>query len=405
MPMLPNHATKSGVVPADPTKPRGAGRMMRQIARWRMAEAVRRSGLVVAVLGSALAGCSRPPDLVGVDNAEFPAEGVPGVSEHRIFITTTREASEVVATFFSGERAPELGLASVDVTVPPNHVVGQLERPRTLPPDPRTEFAVVNPVVFRNDATFVTEVNRELAKRPPGDRKILVFIHGFNNTTSDAILRLSQFVEDTGYTGVPVLFTWASAAKAPRYVYDLNSALVARSKIDDLGGLLAKTKAEEIDIFAHSMGAFLTMEGLVDAAQAGRLGSRLRIANIMLASPDIDIDLFRTQLAQIPEDYVKKLYLLVSADDAALRFSRRIAGGVPRVGAADARELEALGVTVIDLSQIEDSSSGSHSKFAGSPEVVKLIGAGLNSAGRFGDTPTPALTRLLNGVPITILGN
>ena len=290
------------------------------------------------------------------------------------------------------------------MTVPPNHVVGELERPTKLPPDPRTQFAVVNPVVYSDDATFVAEVNRELAKRPPNDRKLLVFVHGFNNTTSDAILRLSQFVEDTGYTGVPVLFTWASAAKAPRYVYDLNSALVARGKIDDLGGLLAKTNATDIDIFAHSMGAFLTMEGLVDAAQSGRLGTRLRIENIMLASPDIDIDLFRTQLAQIPDEFIKKIYLLVSADDAALRFSRRIAGGVPRVGAADTRELEELGLTVIDLSQIEDSSSGSHSKFAGSPEVVKLIGAGLNSAGRFGETPTPALTKLLSGVPITISG-
>jgi esterase/lipase superfamily enzyme len=364
-----------------------------------------RTALVVVLSGAALFGCSRAPDLVGVDNPEFPAERVPGVSSHRIFITTTREASDATATFFSGERAPTLGLASVDVTVPPSHVVGQLERSKNLPPDPRTEFAVVNPVVFRNDASFVTEVNLELAKRPPGDRKILVFIHGFNNTTSDAILRLSQFVEDTGYTGVPVLFTWASAAKAPRYVYDLNSALVARGKIDDLGALLSKTKATEINVFAHSMGAFLTMEGLVDAAQANRLGTRLRISTIMLASPDIDIDLFRTQVAQIPQDYVRKIYLLVSADDAALRFSRRIAGGVPRVGAANTAELEELGVTVIDLSEIENSSSGSHSKFAGSPEVVKLIGAGLNSTGRFGDTPTPALTKLLSGVPITIRGN
>jgi esterase/lipase superfamily enzyme len=353
----------------------------------------------------ALSGCNRPPDLIGVDNPEVPAESLADVSRHRIFITTTRQASEVVGVFFSGERAPDLGLSSVDVTVPPNHVVGQLERPTSLPPDPRTQFAVVDPVVYRSSASFVAEVNRELAKRPPGDRKILLFIHGFNNTTSDAVLRLSQFVEDTGYKGVPVLFTWASAARAPRYVYDLNSALVARSMIDDMAAVLAKTNAQEVNIFAHSMGAFLTMEGFSAAAQRGNLSSKTRISTIMLASPDIDIDLFRTQLAVLPESYVKKIYVLASADDAALRFSRRIAGGVPRVGAADAVELEKLGITVIDLSQVADSSSGSHSKFAGSPEVVRLIGAGLNSAGRFGNTPTPALTKLLSGVPIKILGD
>jgi esterase/lipase superfamily enzyme len=360
--------------------------------------------VILALSLGALAGCGRAPDLVGIDNPDTPAKTVEGVSRHRIFITTTREASEVVGAFFSGERAPDLGLASVDVTVPPIHVTGKLERPRTLPPDPGTEFAVVNPVVFRNEARFVADLNAELAKRPRADRKILVFVHGYNNTTSDAILRLAQFVEDSGYKGVPVLFTWASAAKAPRYVYDLNSALVARGKVEELATILARTTANDIDIFAHSMGTFLTMEGLVDAQQQGRLGSRKSINSIMLASPDIDIDLFRTQLAQLPRPIVERIFLLVSADDAALRFSRRIAGGVPRVGAADTAELEGLGVTVIDLSEVSDSSSGSHSKFAGSPEVVQLIGEGLNSNRRFGESQTPALGKLLGNLPITILG-
>ena len=124
-------------------------------------------GVVLALSLGVLTGCTRPPDLVGIDNPETPAESVEGVSRQRIFITTTREASEVVGAFFSGERAPELGLASVDVTIPPNHVTGQLERPQQLPPDPTKEFAVVDPVVYRNDASFVAEVNRELAKRPP----------------------------------------------------------------------------------------------------------------------------------------------------------------------------------------------------------------------------------------------
>lgn len=366
----------------------------------------RRDMVLLALASPLLAGCGRPPDLVGIDNAAVPVASVEGLTRHRIFITTTRAASEVVATFYSGERAPELGLASVDVTVPPTHEVGTLRRPRRLPPDPRTEFAVVNPVVYRRDATFIAEVNRELAKRPPAERKLLLFVHGFNNTTSDAILRLTQFVQDTGYQGVPVLFTWASAARAPRYVYDLNSALVARGQVHGMTEILLRTDAREIDLFAHSMGALLTMEGLVDAAQENRLGrNRAALRNIILASPDIDIDLFRTQLAQLPRAYVERIFLLVSTDDAALRFSRRIAGGVPRVGAANTAELEGLGVTVIDLSEITDSSSGSHSKFAGSPEVVRLIGAGLNQDRGFGATPTPVLSQLLNNVPITILGN
>ncbi|WP_431297821.1 alpha/beta hydrolase [Tabrizicola sp. BL-A-41-H6] len=61
--------------------------------------------------------------------------------------------------------------------------------------------------MYRSDAFFIAEVNRELAKRPASAQKILLFMNGYNNTTSEAILRLSQFVEDTYYQGVPVLFS------------------------------------------------------------------------------------------------------------------------------------------------------------------------------------------------------
>jgi esterase/lipase superfamily enzyme len=343
---------------------------------------------------------------VGIENPEkISAASVPDITRHRIYIMTTRQASEVVGALFSSERAPELGLASVDVTIPPTHVPGQLERPVELPPDPRTEFTVINPVVHQAEASFIREINRELAKRPPGQREIMLFVHGYNNTTSDAILRLAQFVEDTDFNGIPVLFTWASAANTSRYVYDLNSALIARGQLKHLSDILARTNASSVTVFAHSMGSLLTMEGLVDAQLTGRLGQRKRIDNVLLAAPDIDLDLFRTQVALLPPWLLERTFIFVSDDDGALRFSRRIAGGVPRVGAADAEELGALGVTVIDLSEIDDSSSGSHSKFAGSPEVVQLIGAGLNSASRFGDAATPALDDILSGVPIRILGN
>ena len=352
-----------------------------------------------------VASCERPPELVGVVNADVPVDAVPDVSRHRLFITTTREASEALGALYSSTRSSDLGLSSVVVTVPPNHVVGELERPTRLPPDPRTEFSVIDPIIFRTDESFIAEVNRELATRPPGQRSLLLFVHGYNTSTSDAILRLGQFVEDSGFPGVPVLLTWASAAQLPRYVYDLNSALVARGQLKELANILSRTRAERFDILAHSMGTFLIMEGLVDAQLSGSLGTRGQIDHIVLASPDIDIDLFKTQLEVLPQSVVDRIFILVSKDDSALRISRRLAGGVDRVGAANADELGELGVTVIDLSEIEDSGSGSHSKFAGSPEVVKLIGAALNSGAEIDGGPVPSVQGLLQNVPIRIFGN
>lgn len=361
--------------------------------------------IALAIFSLFLAGCTRPPELIGIDNPQFPAQSAADVSRHQVFIATTRAPSDRPGAFLSEARAKDLGLASVEVTVPPTHVLGELERPRKLPPDPRTEFTAVNPVTYASDLAFVAAIDRELSKRPADKRSILLFVHGFNNTPTDSLLRVAQFVEDTNFEGVPVLLTWASAARTLRYVYDLNSALIARQKIPEIADTLTRTKARSVDVFAHSMGTLLAMEGLVERQQAGRLGKGKRLNSIMLAAPDIDIDLFRTQLDQLSPETRGAIFLLISERDPALRVSSRIAGGVPRVGAASLETLEEFGVTVIDLSAIHDSSSGDHSKFAGSPEVVQLIGAGLNSAGRFGEDTSPVIDQILSVSPIRILRN
>lgn len=364
----------------------------------------RRCALTLGVLMTLiLTACSRPPEIIGIDNPALRPTVEAQRTRHRIFITSSREPSEEPGAFLSANRARTLGLASVDVLVPPTHAIGQLKRARRLPPDPRTEFMAVDPMTYASDAAFVDAINRELAARPADKRTVLLFVHGFNNTPTDSLLRLGQFVEDSNFEGVPVLLSWASAARTIRYVHDLNSALIARDMVPEISEILARTEAQSIDVFAHSMGSLLTMEGLVERERSGMLGRRKDLNTIVLAAPDIDIDLFRTQLNRLPPEIRRSIFLLISERDAALRVSARLAGGVPRVGAAPLRDLEEFGLTVIDLSEINDSSSGSHSAFAGSPDVVQLIGAGLNSAGRFGDDTSPLIDQILTVSPIRVL--
>lgn len=350
-------------------------------------------------------GCSRPPEIFGLANPAVPIETVADVTQHNIFVVTTRQPSGETGTFLTKQRATELALASATVTIPPTHVAGQIERPRRLPPDPRKDFTIIDPELYQTETAFVAAIDQELARRPRGERRVLIFVHGYNNTATDALLRLGQFVEDSGFQGVPILFTWASAARLPRYVYDLNSALVARTKIKEAADIISRTRAESADILAHSMGAFLTMEGLVHLEQTGTLGRRGDINHIMLASPDIDIDLFRVQLSKLPRRIREKIFVLISEDDNALRASAMLAGGVPRVGMANASELEDLGVSIFDLSEIGDSAAGKHAKFAGSPEVVQLIGAALSTVGTFDARTTPGLRDILATTPIRILAN
>ena len=357
-------------------------------------------GHLVALLMTALllAACSRPPDLIGIDNPGLPAVKVPGVSQNTIFIATSRKPSSAEGTFYSAERADSLGLASVTVTVPPDHRPGKIERASQLPPNPKRSFAVVDPQVFPREGAFVAAIDRALAARAPQDREVLVFIHGYNNTLSDAVLRIAQFVQDTGFRGVPVLFSWASGGSATQYVYDLNSALAARPLLERTSAILIHTRARGFSVFAHSMGSLLTMETLLQSSLQGNLAAATRLKNVMLAAPDIDIDLFRSQLSQMKGD-TGNIFVFVSTGDRALGWSRRISGGIARVGATDAVDLEGLGVTVIDLSEIQ-SEGTTHDKFAASPAVVQLIGQSLDKD-HFKEKPAaPTLLEVVQGIPI-----
>lgn len=80
--------------------------------------------LVAALVLSFLVGCGRPPELIGVVNPDFPAASF-DLNRQKVFIATTRQATEVTGAFFTAQRAPELGLASVEVTIPPNHMPGR----------------------------------------------------------------------------------------------------------------------------------------------------------------------------------------------------------------------------------------------------------------------------------------
>jgi esterase/lipase superfamily enzyme len=100
----------------------------------------------------------------------------------------------------------------------------------------------------------------------------------------------------------------------------------------------------------------------------------------MMAAPDIDIDVFRRQIAEI-ESGPRPAYftLFVSRDDRALGISSFLARDSTRLGALDPTKepyrsiLEQGRVQVVDLTHIDSTDFTNHSKFA-SGDVVGAIG-------------------------------
>ena len=56
-----------------------------------------------------------------------------------------------------------------------------------------------------------------------------------------------------------------------------------------------------------------------------------KIKNVIMAAPDLDVDLFRSELQQIGSPRPRTT-ILVSQDDKALAFSKSIGGNIDRVG-------------------------------------------------------------------------
>ncbi|SDJ41952.1 Esterase/lipase superfamily enzyme [Lutimaribacter saemankumensis] len=357
--------------------------------------------VLLLVTSLAIAGCA-PAERGMIGLAAEPqnddADSI--LKKHEIFVITSRARDNDPTILFSGKRSPEIGLAKLSVSVPPNHKPGEIEFPRSGIPSPAKHFTVIDPAVFGSEGNFISALQAELNQRPAHNRNVLVFVHGYNTTLTEAALRMGQFVEDSGYEGVPVLFSWASSGRLLDYVYDMNSVLIARDNLLRGAYLISKTNAKAVDLLSHSMGNLLTVEAMRQAKLDGTFNRTGRLRHIIMAAPDIDADLFRQQLAPFA-DNERQFYILISRDDNALSFSRFLARGVPRVGNDDVEDLTGLGVTILDLSEI-DVNGSNHSKFSDSPEVVQLIGKRLSVDGLGNKNASGSLLSSVLMLPIKV---
>jgi esterase/lipase superfamily enzyme len=327
-----------------------------------------------AALALLVAGCGgghKTEELLGSALVTASVAEISG--NHSIFVTTTRKRSDDPNTVFDGERSATLNYARVNVTVPKIHEIGHIERrSRGKSDDPSKYFMASDVVGYDTAPKFQAALDTDIAAR--GGR-VMVFVHGYNTGFDDAVYRLAQIVHDSGYPGTPVLFSWASGDRTTDYVYDKESASAARDQLEATLRMLQRSGARRIDIVAHSMGTWVTMEMLRQLAITGDRDLGGKLGDVMLASPDIDVDVFKSQMRRYGKPD-RPFILLLSDDDRALRLSGLLAGAEPRVGDYKnaARDLTDYGVTVVDLSDAKSADRFNHSKFADNPKLIRELG-------------------------------
>ena len=329
----------------------------------------------VIALSAIAAGCSsRPYGTLVV------GPSAPGASQVDLLVATTRApVLEPPGVMFGGSRGRGLDFADIVVSIPPAGArqPGDVTVPSSLPANPERDFAILR--ADRMDLAQAKANFDARIKRTPG-RRVLIFVHGFNTRFEEAVYRFAQIVHDARVDVAPVLFTWPSGGNVTDYVYDRDSAVYSRDAFEVvLQALVKDPNVDSISILAHSMGNYLAIESLRQMSIRDR-GLSPKIRDVMLASPDIDVDVFRRQIAEIDAGpRPAQFTLFIARDDRALGLSSFLARDSTRLGSLDPNKepyrsiLEQGRVQVIDLTGTASNDFTNHGRFA-SGEVVGAIG-------------------------------
>ena len=315
-------------------------------------------GRLLLILTLALAGCAaRPgPEVLAPDAGALPE----GARLVRVLTMTTRAPEANLPGAFGDSRSIRPSWLEYEVSVPPGHRPGKIEWPDRNGSSADRNFVMRSRQTLSRDA-FAKRLSRE---------GVGLYVHGFNTRFHEALFRTAQLSVDAHIEEKPVLFTWPSAGYPGAYLADRDASDFSRAALADLLRLLTKGRSasDAVPVLAHSMGARLTMETLVQLRLAGRDDVLDRI-EVILAAPDIDIDLFRAQMVSLgPMKH--PITVLVSSDDLALKLSSQLSVRRIRLGLVDVRDpavqrlAVATGIRIVDITDIP-TDDPVHSRYVG----------------------------------------
>jgi len=326
---------------------------------------------LVGLAGLTLSGCET--DLSGAFGG--PAVAATTARPVQVFVASTRKAEHGAASQVLSSDGVHYALDIL--TIPPGHRAGSIEEPMFGAANAREHIVLADERTLDSDE-FKAELASHVSGRIGVNRDVLVFVHGFNTPFEEARDRTAQIVADSRFGGVAVLFTWPTKHELFGYVSDKDNATASRDALQALLQEIGATPGVgKVHVLAHSMGGWLAMEASRQEAIAGDRDLSGHLGEVMLASPDIDMDVFDGQMARLRPASVT---VFATANDRALSLSSAIAQSRQRVGAInpskpeDRERLEALGAKVYDLTNFSDGFID-HGAYADAPDVLHAIGA------------------------------
>jgi esterase/lipase superfamily enzyme len=172
------------------------------------------------------------------------------------------------------------------------------------------------------------------------------------------------------------------------YERDRNSALTSRPHfIDLLKTMQTAMRTKDINLLAHSMGNFLTVDAL---ANYMRGENTLNVSRLAMAAPDIDRDQFIEDIPAL-RNRTSGMTLYACSNDWALFASRMFARGARAGDIVDGKPVIVDGVEAIDITAIGTEIFGfNHGQFSTNRAVMDDIKLMLDGV----EPPTERLTEI-----------
>ncbi len=141
---------------------------------------------------------------------------------------------------------------------------------------------------------WLSSIQDELKGLKDGDRQSIVYIHGYNVSFEEAALRAAQIGFDLKVPGITAFFSWPSRGKTQKYLADREAVEASEGAMADfLAKVARESGSESVHVLVHSMGNRVLLRALQRIVCRAERYAGVRFGKIILAAPDISVDLFR----------------------------------------------------------------------------------------------------------------
>lgn len=303
-----------------------------------------------------------------------------------IFYGTDRAQAGPTGTSISyGPERGELAYGIAEISIPDDHRMGNIERPRWWKLQFREDSAkhvVVQSVQELPLSEF--EARAKVTLKRNLKKEVLLFVHGYNVGFESAIARTAQIAYDLHFEGLTTLYSWPSEGSMPKYTVDETNVAWSRPRFAQfLTTLRTRLGAETIHLLAHSMGSRLVAETMASLRPLAD-PDVARLRQLVFAAPDIDAATFK-DLAATFHEKVERVTLYASSNDKALKVSK-LAHKYQRAGESGLdlvilNSLDTIDATAVDTSFLGHSYYGDNRSILA--DMFDLIRRGTAPHARF----------------------